>query len=287
MFPRRAFLVVLSLLWVAPLFPVLAQENGTTNSNLSDAGEYLDAVEKLKNEPVPKQIDAWQKFLQDHPDTSFRSEIERNLKSLEDLLSQTDPQRKREQRDTERYLRAVEFSKKLNQSDQTALWQQFLRENPKSIYRQEVESNLEKLRAGGGVAPIQGTATPAGPQEPVARRLAYLDSQKAVLLATFPGLIVPGMGHWYTEEYVTAGVLTGIRVGSIALGIPMIVQRNTPGIIVASVIYGFTYLYDAIDTPFAVQRYNAEVEKSGKTSLWFDLDDKGQPIVGLAYRIDF
>jgi hypothetical protein len=94
------------------------------------------------------------------------------------------------------------------------------------------------------------------------------------------------MGHWYTKEYVTAGVLTGVRVGAVALGIPAIVNKDQALFITAVVLYGFTYLFDVIDAPFAVDRYNERLD-SGETSFWFDLGPQNQATVGLLYENRF
>src|SRR5262249_53462945 len=110
-----------------------------------DTKKNLEKAEKLKDAPLDAQMNGCGKNLKDHPNSSFREEINNNVKNLEDLLANTDPAQQKEKRDTERYLKAVEFAKKLSPSDQIELWEQFLSENPKSLYTREARKNLENL----------------------------------------------------------------------------------------------------------------------------------------------
>ena len=68
------------------------------------------------------------------------------------------------------------------------------------------------------------------------------------------------MGHWYAEDYLIAGVLTGLRVIGIAVGVPGIAKGSGTMIATGGIIYGFSYLADVFDTPFAVRRYNEALE---------------------------
>ncbi len=233
---------------------------------LADAQTYLSALEKAVGLPVEKQVQVWQQFLEEHPSHRFREEIESNVRHLSLFLQDTDPQQKKEKRDTEVYLKAVEFAKRLSGADEVALWEQFLEENPKNIFIPEVQTRLSMLHrqlipaARPQTKPKAKVAPPA--KIPVVRRLPYKDPQKAVLLATFPGLIVPGLGHWYSEDYILAGILTGVRAGGLAVGIPGVIQRNTPMTIAGAVVVGFSYLVDVIDAPFSVRRYNGRLEQA-------------------------
>ncbi|MFH1016727.1 MAG: hypothetical protein V1798_00935 [Pseudomonadota bacterium] len=234
----------------------------------TETATYLQAVENLHDKSIDLQVDGWRQFLKDHPQSPYRNEIENNLRNLEDLLANTNPLQMKEKRDTERYLRAVEYAKKLPFQDQIAFWEQFLDENPQSIYRREAGRTLEELKAR--VSPSAPVAAPpkssseAGPAPPgqfVAPQLNFKDPQKATLLATFPGLIVPGIGEWYAHEYATAGILTGIQVGGAALAIPGIINNNVIMIVLGSALFGFSYIYDIVDAPFAVRRYNDALEQ--------------------------
>ncbi len=260
-----------------PLITLLLSLNGafaaSQNDRMKDAKIYLESLDEIKELPIEKQIEAWRRFLEKHPDTLFREEIDTNLKYLDELLAETDPLRKQDQRDSDRYLKVVEFAKKLSQEDQIALWEQFLEENPKTIYRREILTRLQKLRAHQ-IPRKTEKKKPSKTEEiiqpqPVIPHLDFKDTQKAVLLATFPGLVVPGLGHWYAADYVIGGILTGIRVAGLSIGIPGLINRNRTLIIAGALLTGFSYLVDVVDAPFAVQRYNEELElKSGfKTSF--------------------
>ncbi len=262
-FNRRLFLPVIALMALMATHQGYSQ---TKDEQTKDTNAYLEAVEKMKNEPLEKQISILHSFLDEHPDTSFRSEIENNLKRLEDLLTETDPIKKREARDTERYLRAVEFAKKLSLDDQAALWEQFLEENPQSLYRREAKTNLENARRKSG----KGAASPPANQAaatslPVVKEQPPKDRNTAILLATFPGLVVPALGHWYAQDYSTAGILTGVRVVGLALGIPGIVNKNAALIILGGVATLFGYGVDIFNAPLAVDRYNEQAESKPKT----------------------
>jgi hypothetical protein len=260
--------VLCSLLFLTGL-PAWASAADASNESLRDAKDYLEAIQKAKELSIDDQIELWRRFLDDHPQTSFRDEIEANKKHLDEFLLETDPVRKRERMDSDRYLRAVEFSKKLSPEDQVDLWEQYLGENPGTLYRKEILQRLEGLQAKQkkrkpGEPPTVPKQSLPVTSSPIAPRLPYKDSQTAVLLATFPGLVVPGIAHWYTRDYALAGILTGVRAGGLAVGIPGIVQGNSTMIVAGAIIAGFTYLLDIIDAPFTVQRYNEDLETGSK-----------------------
>lgn len=258
-------------------FPVVeridAQTTEDSRQTMQDAKVYLEQLEKIKDTPIPQQIQAWQNFLEENPNTAFREEIESNIENLNELLLETDPKRKKEQMDSQRYIRASIFAKKLNPNEQIELWEQFLEENPDSIFRSEVQSRLRELRSQQRPKIKRPKRKPTAQPKPflsdrvpITRNLPYKSPQKATLLATFPGLIVPGMGHWYTEDYVFAGILTGVRVGGLAVGIPGIVKRNTPMIVSGALIAFFSYIADALDAPFSARRYNEKLDQENPSA---------------------
>ncbi len=259
------FLVMVIFLSAGAL-PVHAGSKSDQDQKLTDTGAYLEAVSKAKELSVEDQVDLWRRFLEDHPDSSFRPEIENNLKNLDNLLTETDPARKKEQQDSERYLRAVDYSKKLSLPDQIDLWEQFLDDYPKTIYRKEVVQRLEELRSKAGPsATTGGLPKPSVPitvkAEPITPRVPYKSSKTATLYAIFPGIVVPGMAHWYTRDYAIAGIMTGLRVGGLGIGIPGVLDRRTSFIVVGALLAGFSYLFDIADAPFAVERYNDALEQ--------------------------
>src|SRR5262249_33095754 len=112
----------------------------------------------------------------------------------------------------------------------------------------------------------------------------FKDQQTAILLATFPGLIVPGIGHWYTYDYTIAGILTGLRLAGFAAGIPGIVNDDTALIWMGSIMVGFSYLFDVADAPFSVQRYNEELEQKKKSGSFLFTPDFSS---GIGFRLAF
>lgn len=152
------------------------------------------------------------------------------------------------------------------------LWIQFIEENPNSIYRDEAEANLNELkRKLGGSSPSNTKRNPSVKTDPntfnVASTISYKNRKKGILLASLPGLLVPGIGHWYAKDYITGGLLTGFRVGGIAVAVPGLIQESPVMIIAGSAIYVFTYIVDVADAPFAVDRYNARLEQIHKSRL--------------------
>jgi len=272
MYRNSLLLLVISLMALLPT-PALSQNSENVSpSKMAETGEYLQAIEKAKDQPIEGQVEIWRRYLQDHFETAYRSEIEANLSNLERLLDETNPKRKKEKRDTDRYLKAVEFSKRLKPGDQILLWEQFLEENPDTIYRQEAEATLDALKAKHGKKrrpQPSRTKNKYAPTEKItlAPELDFKSAKKAMLLAAGPGLIVPGIAHWYVGEYLPAGMLTAIRVGALGAGIPGIIKRNNPMIIAGSILYGLSYFIDFADAPFAVQRYNDYLEAESKSKV--------------------
>ncbi len=257
------FAVTLFCAWAFLPYPVWSQTSETQS--------YLQALEKSKNLDLEKQVDVWREWLSENPNSQFRPEVEKNLQNLEELLLNSNPEKKKESQDTEIYLRAVEFSKTLSERDRIDLWYQFLEENPDNLFRPEVERILESLERRHAPSRPQIQPTTAKPQtepqEPLVLDLKYKDPDRALLYATFVGLLVPGMGHWYAEDYVIAGALTALRIAGLAIGIPAIVKKTPSLIITGGVLVGFSYIVDVADTPFAVARYNEALERQ-QADVW-------------------
>jgi hypothetical protein len=272
--------------------PVSAEE-GKKPPGGAETATYLKGLEGMHDKPMDAQIEGWRKFLQEHPDSPYRGEIEANVRNLEDLLANTDPVQQKEKKDTERYLRAVEYAKKLSVTDQISLWEQFLGENPQSIYRREAKRNLEELKARDnpapdkpGYSPGRSQSSPPPQEQLVTPALDFKSPQTGALLATFPGLIVPGIGHWYVKEYMTAGILTGLRVAGLALGIPGIIRNNTVMIVLGAAFFGFTYIYDIADAPYAVARYNEALEHKNPSALKEE-SLPGRTLASISYSFSF
>lgn len=247
-----------------------AAEKPTNAVQLRDAKDYIDTIEKVTKLKIDDQIDVWQTFLSDHPQNTFRKEIEKNIELLQSLTQKKQSGKQGDERDAELYLKALEFSKKLSPNDQIQLWQQFLDENPNSIYRNEAMTRLARLKRGPvqqapRTAPAQPTAprTQPAPQAPAQTKKTTVggikpikDRDQALLLASLAGIVVPGMGHWYTEDYVIAGVLTGIRVGGIAIGLPGIINTDYSLMYLGGGLILLSYVLDIADAPFSADRYN-------------------------------
>jgi hypothetical protein len=240
-----------------------------------DAKEYIQTIEKVSKLKIEDQIDVWQTFISDHPKQTFRKEIERNVELLQSLTEKKVTGKQGDERDAELYLKALEFSKKLSLNDQISLWQQYLEENPTSIYRTEGQNRLIRLQRYKAktfpskpavqptpVAPTQSKPTSQVPVAPTSSKNSVggtkpaKDKDKALLLASVAGITVPGMGHWYTEDYVIAGVLTTIRLVGFAIGIPGVINSEYEKIYIGGGMALASYVIDVADAPFSADRYN-------------------------------
>lgn len=268
-----------------------------------DAKEYIVTIEKVSKLKIEDQIDVWQTFLSDHPKQTFRKEIEHNIDLLQSLSQKKAVGKQGDERDAELYLKALEFSKKLSLNDQILLWEQFLNENPTSIYRTEAQSRLSRLKRykaktyPGSALPAQpiqqkSTVPTAQPQStptpPAVNSLSgiskdFKDEDQAMLLAGLAGLVVPGMGHWYTEDYVVAGVLSAMRIAGLAIGIPGIINSNYNQIYVGGGIAVLSYAVDIADAPYSARRFNEAL-----TSAYFLPEQSAEPTLPLfAYTFKF
>lgn len=250
-------------------------EKASESVIVRDAKEYIETIEKVSKLKIDDQVDVWQTFLSDHPKQTFRKEIEKNIDLLQALSQKKAAGKQGDERDAELYLKALEFSKKLSLNDQISLWEQFLNENPTSIYRTEAQTRLSKLKAykakkfpnAASAQPQQPkTAAPVSQLKTVApapavsslggRAKKFKDEDQAMLLAGLAGIVVPGMGHWYTEDYVVAGVLSAMRITGFVVGIPGIINSNYNQIYIGGGIAVLSYAIDIADAPYSAQRYN-------------------------------
>ena len=259
--------MIFKLLLVAAFFwsPFAIGQSANQETILfRDARVYINAIERIHRLGIEDQIDAWQTFLLDNPQHTFRREIQSNLDKLE-KISPRGGQGSGDGQDAELYLKALEFSKKLSPQDQIRLWEQFLDENPQTIYQNEVQIRLNKLRRKypqqrpkkiSQPAPQPVEEKPVRPTQKITKPKPLKDPERALMLASLPGIIVPGMGHWYTEDYIVAGFLTAIRVAGIAVGSIGIAQRNNSDIFLGVGLAVLSWGIDIGDAPFSANRYN-------------------------------
>ena len=112
------------------------------------------------------------------------------------------------------------------------------------------------------------------------------DSNKALLYAVIPGIVVHGAGHFYAGETTTGWVLVAGEVVSLSLAAYAIVVgigESTNGStsnsnaeivgIFAGTLFITTWLSDIVGAPVAVQKYNEELIRKKTVSLKFDFDE--------------
>lgn len=285
------------ILLVMSISIAFAEEKPAEPAVLRDAKEYSDILDKIAKLKIDDQIDAWQTFLSDHPNQSFRKEIEKNIERLESLSTKKNDKKHGDEKDAELYLKAIEYikNKKLGNEDQILMWQQFLEDHPTNIYRNEVQTKIYKLKrtmprvqavpqSQSQLSPQPVTPLSTTPSKPalttekkgsinVGGIKPIKDPDKAIFLAWLPGLVVPGMGHWYTHDFLIAGIVTAMRIGGGAVGVLGIVNRDNQKIYIGAGIAVVSYAIDIADAPFSADRYNEShtsayllpEEQSGKT----------------------
>ncbi|MCC7460310.1 MAG: hypothetical protein IT286_03310 [Proteobacteria bacterium] len=256
-----------------------AAEKSTENVLVRDAKNYIQTIEKVSKLKIDDQVDVWQTFLSDNPKHTFRKEIEKNIEILQSLTEKKAAGKQGDERDAELYLKALDFSKKLSLNDQIDLWKQFLDENPTSIYRTEAQNRLTRLQRYKAKtfpekkpvqsAPLKQVAPAAKPTSEapalapksqntlVSGGLKQIkDPDKALLLASIAGLAVPGIGHWYTEDYVIAGVLSVFRITGLAIGIPGVINSEYEKIYIGAGLSLVSYALDIVDASASADRFN-------------------------------
>lgn len=231
-----------------------------------DTTAYSNLLIKLRGLSLEKSLQTIEAYLQNNPNSLYKSEIEHNIATLQKLIpKETSPgQDDQKSKDTELFFKAQGLAKTLPLAEKIQLWQQFIRENPHSIYLKDAQYNLNKLQERNSASSVQNSinANVAQNQDTlVAKKLPYKDPKRAMTLATTAGLVVPGMGHWYTKDYIPAGIFTGLRV----IGIGMFTKGyydNSRSTQVTGFLIGlFSYIADIADAPFSVERYNDKVDK--------------------------
>lgn len=266
----------LKLVWLSVVL-----QFGFSGSALSnnETLAYIEVMASMKEVQVDEQIQLLRKYLQEYPNSPYREEIEKNILNMRELLNEIDPKRKKQKTDTDLYYRASAMAKNLSLSDQLALWEQFKKENPESMYKSDVDEKIRSLRIRlkrtSRASPNDSDRPSVSDYEPVVKRLPYKDPQKGLWIATLGGIIVPGMGHWYAKDYVLAGILSAVRISGIAIGVSAYQNSDQSIFNLAILLTAFSYIADVADTPFAVQRYNARLEELDSRAQNLDWYERG------------
>lgn len=269
-----------------------AQVNDELVKQQEDARLYLEMIDILKDATLDDQIAGWEKFLRDHSDSYFKDEIQGNLDNMK--ARRSIQEKAREEEDSRLYFKTVEQAASLALPEQIKLWERYLKDNSDSLFANEARTTLNRLREeqrwGGGEAraaplpPPVASAAPTGATRPlptpaptvtlpspapaaVAKNAApvdlnasaspeYLDPDRAFFLAAVPGIVVPGLGHFYAKRYAMGGFLAAMRiVGLGLLGIGAY-RNNTilvaPGVLLTLVSYGL----DVLMAPIEARNYN-------------------------------
>lgn len=127
----------------------------------------------------------------------------------------------------------------------------------------------------------------------------YKDPNKAFLLAFFPGLLIHGYGHFYSDDKLMGNVLlTGEVVSVLSVGLGALIKSDTNtfsggilgnpnnaanvgnNLIWGGVIaFGALWIVDMADAPTAAQNYDSEHALKPFVYL-----NQNHPTIALAYR---
>ena len=271
-----------------------------------DARLYLETIDVLHDQPLEAQIEGWQRFLRKHPDSYFKQEIQANLDSM--LARRALVTKKQEEEDSRLYFATIERAASYDLDKQIVTWEKFIKENPDSIFANEARTTLNRLKqeaqwSGGEikrkVPPAkkqpenekkkQSTLDQAKgledvPQDTDQLRLEdsrYLDPDKALFLAALPGLVIPGLGHFYAKSYAMGSFLAAIRLAGIGF-LAMGAFRGSNAFILPGGILALTsYALDVGLAPKVARDYNYALDPLPP------LEDKAIPVTSLEFKLNW
>lgn len=275
---------MIRILCLALLLPLtaFAQISDELMQQQEDARLYLEMIDILKDAPIADQIAGWEKFLGDNPKSYFKEEITSNLESMKARRAASE--KAREEQDSRLYFKTIEQAAALPLAEQIKLWQRFVHDNPDSLFANEARTTLNRLkeeqRWGGGDAAAPKKSPPLAanklppvtvlPNTPPQARAAAptadasdtqrRDPEQALFLAAVPGLVIPGLGHFYSERYAMGGFLAAVRVSGLALiGVGAYREINQL-IIPGAALALLSYAVDIFMAPIEARNYNNALE---------------------------
>ncbi|MCI5072146.1 hypothetical protein MRY82_04280 [bacterium] len=249
------FLLLIAMLLSGPL-TVFAYDDTTAYSNM---------LINMRDLSLEKRLEALETYLKENPNSLYKKELEHNIASLQQLVPKEslENQENQKAKDTALFFKAQGLAKTLSLTEKIQLWRQFIDENPHSIYLKDAQYNLKKLQEREKASKPQPPVNVGIAQQDtlVAKNLPYKDPKRAMTLATTAGIVVPGMGHWYTEDYIPAGIFTGLRVAGIGLFVKGYYDDSRSTQVTGFLIGLFSYIADIADAPFSVERYNDKIDQ--------------------------
>jgi hypothetical protein len=299
---KRALIISLTVFSLAISFHVLAQDSdeGETNPDTdnpyitspeaSDEGpmseenqkkqrdfdEYLRQLTLFKDASTKEQIQNLEQFLEDHPDTSVKNEIQGNLQSLKATLrAEEEAKVAKNIQDKEDYEKFRAEIKGLAPSDQIARYDEFIKTHSDSAVIDTAKNDQQalvqaQLKASAGQQPAGQPAAQAGqaaPVLPLAPPGNTKDPNHAIFMAAVPGLFVPGMGSFYAGDSATGVVLVLVRVAGYTMGGVGVARHSNGLIITGALAAGFSYLLDIAAAPILARDYNEKLEKKASLSV--------------------
>jgi hypothetical protein len=277
--------------------PFLTPAQDSKDKNTEDQGdlsrftkEYSDTLNSLKDASIEDQIKGWETFLEDHPDTIFKTEIRNNLDSLrKGLRDMSERKIAKEVKDRENYANFKEQVKALALADQIAKYDEFIKQNLDNIQIEQIKKDQIVLKDALAKAPVIPAPVPgAPPGTPIAPILPagkYVDPDQALFMASLPGLFVPGMGCFYAGDTTTGVLLVIVRLAGFGMIAGGAIRSNNALIITGAIAAGASYFIDMAAAPVIARENNEKLGKKAQVKINpYVIASKDTQMIGLALR---
>jgi hypothetical protein len=159
---KRLLSIFLGVLLWTGVYADPLNANKQETLTFRDAKLYLEAVEEATRLSLVEQQALWKNFLVQHPDSTFREEIEANMRQIKSLMGSELDSDKPKISDAEILFKAKEYirAKNLSKTDQWLLWKQFLQDHPNNQFQDEVRGLMQELAYEIKRQKKKGVATP-------------------------------------------------------------------------------------------------------------------------------
>jgi hypothetical protein len=217
-----------------------------------DSRIYFKSVEQAASLPLPKQIELWERFLKENPDSIFANEARTTMNRL-----------KEEQR-----WGGGEINSRNTLSPIV----------PPGTPPAGSSGAAPAAPNGGGAAlALPVTPAPAAPVVASSVSVAsstsnvenlpiksgdkeYLDPDHALFLAAVPGAIIPGLGHFYAHRPAMGGFIAVVRIIGLGLLGVGAYRSNSVLMVPGGVMAGASYFMDVFMAPIEARNYNYSLD---------------------------
>ena len=235
-----------------------------------DVRRYLETLDSLKNAPLKDQIEGWKQFLDDYPDTAFKDDISNNISNMNAVLrAQEQEEIGKEIQDKEVYEKFKSEIAAFSKDEKINKYEKFIENHEGSTIQALAIEDLNKLKSSQETAAQSPSSTVQPKETPSQTTLKLVpegktkDPNHALLLATLPGLAVPGMGSFYAGDTTTGVVLVVLRLAGLGMIGAGLYNDSNNMIITGAIAAGFSYAIDTVAAPISARKYNERLEEKG------------------------